>query len=292
MAKASPTLDVFLRAADTIYRAVPLQVVLGWAEQGRLAPTDGVRKGDTEGAWIQASAHPIVTDYFPRKAQNPTPQPPPRSGEGEKYSDSSNPLRFGEGGSRSEAGGVHQSKTAANRKSELPIGMPASVVNEPIELEEADHAWKKLHADDDDEVDMIPLIDISLVLLIFFMMTSAIAAVSPIDVPGMKNAMELSQSPEALTVVIDKRPGGAIYYAVHVDEKPAEKADNDLNTLSELLTRVDMQLVKAMRPPEVRLACHKELPFSYIRDLSAELSKRQQQKKIASFAAEVNENKK
>src|SRR6476620_10274440 len=111
MATGKPTFDVFLRTADTIYRAVPLQVVLGWAEQGRLAPTDGVRKGDTEEPWLEASKHPIITDYFPRP------------------------------------------KT---KKAESPVGMPASVVNEPIELDEVDHAWRKLHADDDDDVDMIP----------------------------------------------------------------------------------------------------------------------------------------
>jgi hypothetical protein len=36
--------------------------------------------------------------------RDPTPQPPPRNGEGEKYQQ--NPLRFGEGGERSEPGGV------------------------------------------------------------------------------------------------------------------------------------------------------------------------------------------
>jgi hypothetical protein len=41
-----------------------------------------------------------------RMFQDPTPQPPPRSGEGEKNPERPNPLRFGEGGSRSEPGGV------------------------------------------------------------------------------------------------------------------------------------------------------------------------------------------
>src|SRR6185312_11298915 len=45
---------------------------------------------------------------------------------------------------------------------------------EPVEL---DFRWKKRHDDEDDDVDMIPLIDVSLVLLIFFMM-SATAAVA------------------------------------------------------------------------------------------------------------------
>src|SRR5688572_7837456 len=36
--------------------------------------------------------------------------------------------------------------------------------------------WGKSHEEDDDDVDMIPLIDISLVLLIFFMMTASVAS--------------------------------------------------------------------------------------------------------------------
>ena len=40
---------------------------------------------------------------------------------------------------------------------------------EPVEL---DFAWKRKPEDEDDDVDMIPLIDISLVLLIFFIMTT------------------------------------------------------------------------------------------------------------------------
>jgi len=246
MAAKTRTLDLYLRAADTIYRAVPLTVACGWAEQGRLAPKDGVRPGDTEEAWIEALAHPVLTDYFPR----PKPKRP-----------------------------------------ELPVGLPAQIPQAPVELEEPEQAWKKHSTEDDDDVDMIPLIDISLVLLIFFMMTSAVAAVSPIDVPGMKNAAELSQIPDAFTVMIDKRPGGAIYYAVRIGEKPAEKADDNLGSLSDLLVRLDARLATAAQAPDVRLAAHKELPYSYVRDLSAELSKRHTQKKIAGFGAEVNESR-
>ena len=43
---------------------------------------------------------------------------------------------------------------------------------------EFDDGWGRPHGDEDDDVDMIPLIDISLVLLIYFMMTSAISALS------------------------------------------------------------------------------------------------------------------
>ena len=41
---------------------------------------------------------------------------------------------------------------------------------EPVEL---DFRWKKRHDEDEGDVDMIPLIDVSLVLLIFFMLTAS-----------------------------------------------------------------------------------------------------------------------
>src|SRR6266545_2761747 len=43
---------------------------------------------------------------------------------------------------------------------------------EALEPVQVDFSWKPRRGDDDEDVDMIPLIDISLVLLIFFMMTA------------------------------------------------------------------------------------------------------------------------
>src|SRR5262249_42833475 len=46
---------------------------------------------------------------------------------------------------------------------------------EPIEL---DFTWRRRPEDEEEDVDMIPLIDVSLVLLIFFMMTTTAAPVA------------------------------------------------------------------------------------------------------------------
>lgn len=53
---------------------------------------------------------------------------------------------------------------------------------EEIELEPlyGGFTWKRRPEDDDDDPDMIPLIDVSLVLLVFFMMTASVATVSRI----------------------------------------------------------------------------------------------------------------
>src|SRR5712675_1477775 len=57
-------------------------------------------------------------------------------------------------------------------------GRQADDVAEALEPVQLEMGWRR-HADDDDQdVDMIPLIDVSLVLLIFFMMTSTVAGLS------------------------------------------------------------------------------------------------------------------
>ncbi len=70
---------------------------------------------------------------------------------------------------------------------------------EPVQL---DFAWKSKRDDEDDDVDMIPLIDISLVLLIFFIMTGGIAGAFLIDTPSAYNGLVVSD-PRIVWIGID-----------------------------------------------------------------------------------------
>src|SRR5262249_22822951 len=60
----------------------------------------------------------------------------------------------------------------------LPRPEPIRVEDraEALEPVEVDFSWRRPKTDDEGDVDMIPLIDISLVLLIFFMMSAAVKA--------------------------------------------------------------------------------------------------------------------
>src|SRR5437867_2605428 len=59
---------------------------------------------------------------------------------------------------------------------------------EALERIELDFEPKKHEEAEDDDVDMIPLIDISMVLLVFFMMTAQdLLTATPIDTPKAKN---------------------------------------------------------------------------------------------------------
>jgi biopolymer transport protein ExbD len=168
---------------------------------------------------------------------------------------------------------------------------PVADTAEQLQPVEMDVAPGKRGEDDDDDVDMIPLIDISLVLLIFFMMTTAVAALSPVDVPNMKHASEFRGDRDAFTVQIDKRADGEVFYALRIGDRAPETEDNNLPTLAELMARLNARLGTVERPPEVRVACNQELPRERVREVARELDKLKQKDQIAFYGAEVNERK-
>ena len=144
MAKAV-AYDVWLVASDQIYKGVPYQVLAGWIDTGRAAPTDRVRVAGSNDAWLLVKSHPVLSDFV-RKAAAPM-------------------------------------AVAATMAGVAGTASGAPVHHEELEAPELEFAK---HAEEEDtEVDMIPLIDISLVLLIFFMMTSVVSALSPVDVPAI-----------------------------------------------------------------------------------------------------------
>src|SRR5581483_9531357 len=67
---------------------------------------------------------------------------------------------------------------------------------EDLEPVQVDFSWKPKKEDEDDDVDMIPLIDVSLVLLLFFMMTASVAAASLIDTPLAVFGTQLLNDPK------------------------------------------------------------------------------------------------
>ena len=250
MASRAESFDVFLVAADTVYKGVPYHVVCGWAEQGRATAADKLRPAGSTAPWMRLGDHPLVSDFLPRKARPALPAMPLAS-----------------------------------------VAPSTSYPAEPADAVETDR-WKKSPADDDDDVDMIPLIDVSLVLLIFFMLTTAVSSVSPVRVPGMRYAGKLSKDKDALTVFIDKRANGDVFYGIGVGSAPPAREDANLQSVGELSDRLDAVLGKVARPPEVRIACHVELKRAYVKQVAQDLEKRRAKGTIAFYAAEVNEVKK
>ena len=160
----------------------------------------------------------------------------------------------------------------------------------PVELDVEPRA--RARELEDDEVDMIPLIDVSLVLLVFFMLTTVVAAVSPVNVPEMKYAQEIAKEADSITVMIDKLGAAEHAYALRLGDQGPTPDDNNLLTLGELVARLDKRLAERREPPEVRIACHLDLPRGLVREVTAELHKRQVKGQIRSYTADVNEAKK
>jgi biopolymer transport protein ExbD len=139
---------------------------------------------------------------------------------------------------------------------------------------------------------MIPLIDISLVLLVFFMMTTVVSVSSPVSVPEMRYAEELAKESQGLSIWIDRRSDGEPFYSIRLGDSPVQAEDNNLPGLRELLARLDLQLAQRREPPEVRIACHAELPSRLVHELVRELDSRRRNQKIRVVSADVNEGKK
>lgn len=145
---------------------------------------------------------------------------------------------------------------------------------------------------EEDDPDMIPLIDISLVLLIFFMMIRAAGALSPVDVPDMQFAGELSKSPNTITIAIEKRTPTEVVYSVRVGENPPTEEFSSLPTPEAAILALDRYLQEAQQPPDVRIACAKDLPNERVYELVRELKPRKARNLINSYDAEVNEKAK
>lgn len=78
---------------------------------------------------------------------------------------------------------------------------------EPVDL---GWSWKRPEESEDEDVDMIPLIDISLVLLIFFMMTATISSgvLAPIQTPASKFPAGVLGADQFWISVDSKSPAG------------------------------------------------------------------------------------
>lgn len=270
MGRAPKSFDVWFVTANTVYKGVPYQVVADWVQQGRLAATDRIRPHGAE-QWMAVRDYPLLADYLPQVLTVSTVAVSSVESSVSSAQEQQISASFG-------------TSISPNRRPEGGIA--------PREVEELfEHAPVPLfrRSDDDEEVDMVPLIDISMVLLVFFIMIRAAGALAPVDVPEMRYAGSLATDPEAITIVIDKYNEERVYYAVR-HGKAAPKPNHDLLPTPEAALRaLDEILAMVSRPPEVRVACHKDLPYERIVELQPELEARHKKNMINSFVATVVE---
>ena len=80
---------------------------------------------------------------------------------------------------------------------------------EPVHVE---FTYKRPREEEDDEVDMIPLIDVSLVLLVFFMLSATTATVisTVVNKPEVDNTL-MTDNPNAFRIDVTNDAGAPIY---------------------------------------------------------------------------------
>jgi biopolymer transport protein ExbD len=143
---------------------------------------------------------------------------------------------------------------------------------EALERVEVDFSWKRRPEDEEDDVDMIPLIDVSLVLLIFFILTTtAVTAATTIATPFANRGDVLSTE---LWIGMDRADDGTPVYSLGAEDKPPAAGDDQLKSLDELMRHVDAKLAEAKRPVKVNIQAHKDLPSGDVRKVVVQLEKR------------------
>jgi biopolymer transport protein ExbD len=167
---------------------------------------------------------------------------------------------------------------------------------EALEPVEVDFAWKRKE-DEDDDVDMIPLIDISLVLLIFFMMTAAVGAeLFNITTPvAQHKTVELSEDMK-LWVGIEHKgsvtdPKDHPWYSFGLKDDILIKPTESFAVFSQLLrdelekqlTDRGKNLQKANALIRIRLRADHALPIEIIKNTSVELKNIENRLRSAKF---------
>jgi biopolymer transport protein ExbD len=157
---------------------------------------------------------------------------------------------------------------------------------EPVAVE---FAWKHNPEDEDDDVDMIPLIDVSLVLLVFFIMTaSTVAIAAGYHLPEAQ--FNLTSGNENMIWIglqaVESDPTATPSYSIGEGEKGAASKEDEGLTEKQVLDRLDAMLKerqtdlenrggrKSDLKVEVQLRADANLPSGFVRRLQLALERR------------------
>jgi biopolymer transport protein ExbD len=149
---------------------------------------------------------------------------------------------------------------------------------EPVEL---GLDWRRPGEEDDDDVDMIPLIDISLVLLIFFMMTASVGGgiLSGITTPQATHQLSQIAKGTYWVGIDTKSQGGAVekdeagrplpWYSFGKDTSQRVPPTRDLNEVLGALAK-EVQPVEGAEV-RVRIRAERSLPVEAVKGVTLEL---------------------
>lgn len=176
----------------------------------------------------------------------------------------------------------------------LPVASPSDTNDDSEAMQPVDLGIqiRRGKHDADEDVDMVPLIDISLVLLIFFMMTSTVASGgSNVQVPDTQFAT-LTSDRAMLWVGMDFGPDLQPIYSFGEGERMAADEDRQL-TSDGVIERIRQKLRtrEAGRPMTLRIAAHHRLPYETVQQFTAKVSLLRAEG-LSDIKAEVSERSK
>jgi biopolymer transport protein ExbD len=166
---------------------------------------------------------------------------------------------------------------------------------EALEPVEVGFDWKNPAETEDEDVDMIPLIDISLVLLIFFMMTASVSSgfFSPIKTPAAQHQLA-AITKDMFWIGIDKKNQEGVvekgadgqpvpWYSLGKETKSLHASSLDL---AEVLAALEKTLADTAGEVRLRIRADQDLPITLItaatlevQDLEVRINRRRDQEK-------------
>jgi biopolymer transport protein ExbD len=156
----------------------------------------------------------------------------------------------------------------------LPSGVPRAIEDRAAALEPVELGLSvRGRAEDDDDVDMVPLIDISLVLLIFFIMTTTVAVGGTrVMVPETQFA-SLSTGSGMMVVAMDLGADGQPVFSFAAGDGAPTPGDTGISA-DAVIDRIRRSLKdrEAGRALGVRVAAHHRLPFETVQKFASRLS--------------------
>lgn len=140
--------------------------------------------------------------------------------------------------------------------------------------------WNRPREAEDEDVDMIPLIDVSLVLLVFFMMTASVSSgiLSNINTPGAKHQLAAISSGMWWVGIEPKSRAGAVEHGPDKTPLPWVSFGRDTEELlapttqvSELLAQAAEKWGSAQGEVRVRIRADRSLPIETIKAVTLDL---------------------
>lgn len=130
--------------------------------------------------------------------------------------------------------------------------------------------WSPAGESEDEDVDMIPLIDISLVLLIFFMMTATISSgiLSPIQTPTTVYPQGVLSADQFWIGIETKGNKKVVWYSLGHDTKELFPPTSDNAEFRDILAR---QFAQASGEVKIRLRADRGLPIETVTNMIREL---------------------